>query len=230
MSRTLESPAIPVPLRPKLQMCAAMARERIAEVHFRYAMELVEHTREQIEPGRALTIYNRLHGLRGAEAGGLQHRVYVALGRRILPRSAATEAAAPETEWESPRSIVALIRRRLRGRVNRELREWVEYHTGRAETELLWAHVENALQFVELLESEVGIGNAVDVYAAELALPAPKAETVYYLSLAHRGAGNPADEVADTERGEPPAAIAEAGHRSLRIVAGRRASGRRQAG
>ena len=71
-----------------------------------------------------------------------------------------------------------------------ELREWIEFHTGRAETELLWTHVENARGFVELLEPFIGIGQAVGTYGFNLGVADGRAEIIYYLVLAHMSAGS----------------------------------------
>jgi hypothetical protein len=233
MSRSNASSSIPVVVQRQLAISGALATERLMEVHFRYAMELVEHTHQQLDPARALAIYSRLHGLRPVDTETLRHRVFVALGRRSThsPLPASTSAPEPEPLLESPQSVLGVIRRRLRGRVNSELREWVEYHTGRAETELLWAHVENALQFIQLLDPIRNVADAVEIYTAELAIPTARTETIYYLSLAHLS-GNalvslPEGAVADDR---PAAAIANATRPSLRISANRPNPGRRHSG
>jgi hypothetical protein len=188
MSRSRGLTSIPPALRRQLAVTAALASERLMEVHLRYAMELVDRTRDQLEPARALSIYARLHHLSESMASRLQHDVFVALGRRSPPKAPAGSGSGAPDGPETPQSILGIIRHRLRGRINSELREWLEYHTGRAETELLWAHVENALQFIDLLEAEVGLADAVEVYASELAVPPARIETIYYLTLAHRSA------------------------------------------
>lgn len=48
----------------------------------------------------------------------------------------------------------------------------------RAEDALIRTHVTNALQFVDLLASEVGFERAIDVYIRELALPEALADVV----------------------------------------------------
>jgi hypothetical protein len=228
MSQPKRSTAVPASVEQQLEMSAALARERLMEVHFRYAMELIEHVRDEIDPGRALGIYTRLHGLRGEDANTLYQRVFVALGRRTRRPFAHGAADSPD-EWETPDTIIGVIRRRLRGRVNRELRQWVEFHTGRAETELLWAHVENSLEFADLLQPHVGVGEAVAYYTDALRVPHYRRETVYYLALAHLSP-EPAPALV-----EPTAASAERAGRlfaaaapdALRVVGSRRGSRRR---
>jgi hypothetical protein len=205
-------------------MAGALARERLMDVHFRYVIELVDHASDEVDAARALSIYKRLHGLQGLDASALSHKVFVALGRRA-PQTE-VEEKPEEGLVESPQSILGVIRRRLRGRVNTELREWVEYHTGRAETELLWVHVENALQYVDLLDSVLSMGEAVALYADELGVPAARTETVYYLALAHRSASAvltvPGDDSARSSTVFP-----EPTRQSLRIVGSRRAARRK---
>lgn len=194
------------------------------EVHFRYAMELVEHAREQLEPAPALAIYARLHGLRGSDIESLHHRVFVALGRRAAPNPAA--GGSPDGDGtqgpQTPGSVIGIIRKRLRGRVNLELREWVEFHTGRAETELLWTHVENAIQFVDLLAPGADVAKAVGAYASQLQISSSRTEIIYYLTLAHLS-GNPLVSPA----ADP---IVDDGRPALRIGATHRRPGRRHAG
>lgn len=219
MARSKSVSAIPAAIRPRLQMAGALARERLLDVHFRYAIELIDHASDDVEPARALSIYKRLHGLQGIDASALSHKVFVALGRRAPQGS--TESSSEETTLENPRSILSVIRRRLRGRVNTELREWVEYHTGRAETELLWVHVENALQYVDLLDSVLSPAEAVTLYADELNVPASRTETIYYLALAHRSASTVLPMPAE-EPGQPASIFSTPARQSLRIVGSRR--------
>ncbi len=193
MSGSNRNSSSPAADRRQMAITGALATERLMEVHFRYAMEMVEHTREQLDPARALAIYARLHDLRGAGVEDLHHRVFVALGRRPAPNPVAGSDpgdAAGTRGPETPRSVIGIIRKRLRGRVNLELREWVEFHTGRAETELLWAHVENALQFVELLAPGADVAEAIGAYASQLQISPARTEIIYYLTLAHLS-GNP---------------------------------------
>jgi hypothetical protein len=220
MSGSSPTPPSPEVDRRQLEIAAALAAERLMEVHFRYAMELVEHAREQVDASRALEIYARLHGIRQPDAERLRHRVLVALGRRADARrtgGSGEELAVPDT----PRSVIGVIKKRLRGRVHLALREWVEFHTGRAETELLWAHVENALQFVDLMAPAADVADAVAAYAGHLGIPSARTEIIYYLTLAHLS-GNPLVSPAHDS-------IADVGRPALRIGSSRGTTGRRNA-
>src|SRR5688500_3119381 len=68
MARSKLSSALPAALRRQLDLTAAIARKRLMEVHFRQAMELIEHVDGELEPRRTLDIYARLHKLLPAEA------------------------------------------------------------------------------------------------------------------------------------------------------------------
>lgn len=201
------------------------------EVHFRYAMELIDHASQEVDPARALSIYTRLHNLRVPDANTLYHKVFVALGRRRSPKPFAEDATEHDPGAKTPQSVFGQIRRRLRGRVNTELREWVEYHTGRAETELLSTHVENSLEFVDLLEPAVSMADSVALYAEELGLHPARIEVIYYLALASRSARKYTTAPNELTPGGTGGEVrAESSSRSLKLVATRRGSRRREAG
>lgn len=187
MARPSQGTALPATLRRRLDLAAAVARKRLMEVHLQHAMEMVEHTDGELEPRRALDIYARLHKLSAGDAASVEQEVFVALGRRILPRPIKEEAQEEEVRWEDPDSTLRQIRRRLRGRVNLELRSWVEFHTGRAETALFWTHIENADEFVDLLEEHRGISDAVAIYSERVALSPSWSELIYFMLLEQRG-------------------------------------------
>src|SRR5690606_15203330 len=86
MARSIHSSNLPVPLRRQLDLTTAVARKRLMEGHFQQAMELLEHVEGEMEPRRGLDIYARLHKLTSVEAANLAQEVFVALGRRLLPR------------------------------------------------------------------------------------------------------------------------------------------------
>jgi len=106
--------------------------------------------------------------------------------------------------------------------VNLELREWVEYHTGRTETDLLWAHVENAVQFVELLQPVMAVGEAVEAYTESLGIPGGRAEIIYYLVLAHRSAGMGPTTTTETRAARLSVVRNDSSIRSIRGAARRR--------
>lgn len=230
MARSNLSSALPVALRRQLDLTTALARKRLMEVHFRHAMELIEHVEGEMEPRRALDIYARLHKLSPVEAAAVNQEVFVALGRRVLPRHVEVGTEPQEIRWEDPDSTLRQIRRRLRGRVNKELREWVEYHTGRAETAIFWAHIDNAHDFADLIEHGRSVSDAVAIYADELGVSPSWTEIIYFLVLEQRSpATAPAVGSGSTSLVRRPWPSPDARSASLRIVEKRRERGRNRA-
>ncbi|CAN5858445.1 hypothetical protein BH23GEM3_BH23GEM3_10150 [soil metagenome] len=208
------SPAqIAEPVRREIELAAAVARECLLDTHFAYVMEFVEHARADIAAPRVLSIYMRLHSVSPTDAATLTHRVFVALGRRVVEAESAERMAAANQNadalWDSPNSVFHRIHRRLRGRTNQELRRWVELHTGRTEVALLEVHVKNALRVIRILDPESSYAGAVQLYGELLSLSAPRVETIYYLALnglCNPVPGAPVRAVAALKSGTAPAA------------------------
>jgi hypothetical protein len=229
MARSNHSSGLPVALRRQLDLTAAVARKRLMEVHFHQAMELIEHVEGELEPRRALDIYARLHKLTPVEAAAVNQEVFVALGRRVLPKHVAVGAEPKEIRWEDPESTLRQIRRRLRGRVNVKLREWVEFHTGRTETALFWAHIENAHEFVDLLERNRSVSDAVTLYADEIGLSPSWTEIIYFIVLDQRSPASRSAGVTSTAMVRRPWPTTDGRSAPLRIVEKRRERGRNRA-
>ncbi len=184
-------------------------------------MELVDRARDDLEPSRAVSVYVRLHQVYGQDADRLHQRVLVSLGRRAPTALSFAAANGDDDGIATPRSVLGQIRKRLRGRVNLELREWVEYHTGRTETDLLWAHVENAAEFIEILQPIMAVGEAVELYTASLDVPATRAEIIYYLVLAHRSSASEPVVTAETRAARLTLVRKDSTIRSIRATARR---------
>lgn len=230
MARSNASSSLPVALRRQLDLTTAVARRRLQEVHFQQAMELVEHTAGELEPRRALDVYARLHKLTPAESANVSQEVFVALGRKVLPRQVEVGTDTPDVRWENPDSTLRQIRRRLRGRVNTELREWVEFHAGRTETAVFWAHIENAHEFVDLLERSRSISEAVTLYADQVGLSPSWTEIVYFMVLDQRSPVSRATGVAATALVRRPWPVTDGRSAPLRVVEKRRERNRHRAG
>lgn len=229
MARTNASSGLPVVLRRQLDLVTAVARKRLQEVHFQQAMELIEHTTGELEPRRALDIYARLHKLTPAEAANVCQEVFVALGRRQLPKPMEVSGDGAGVRRENPDSTLRQIRRRLRGRVNTELRQWVEFHAGRTETAVFWAHIENAHEFVDLLERGRSVSEAVTMYADQIGLSPSWTELVYFMVLDQRSPASRAAGVG-TAIVRRPWPVSEGRSTPLRVVEKRRERNRHRAG
>lgn len=179
-----------------------MTQERLLEVHTQQALELIERARGQVPALRALNIYCRLHDILGAEAGVLTNRVVARLGPRPGRRPGPAPAEPPDEmdEWAEP-SWLGRVRRRLRGRVNHNLRSWIELHTARTEVELLRVHVEGALRVIEIVQPVRSYASVVEYYIAAMRIRPTIARAVFIFTLARLGGSGPAARL-----GEPPAA------------------------
>jgi hypothetical protein len=206
-------------VRRRLELAVAVAQERLLSTHVDHVLRLIQLVGDQVPFENALGIYTRLLRLSEDEARSITTRALAIIGERATQAAAWPELAAPidvpQPEEESSRSFMRQIRQRLRGRVNDDLRRWVELVAARTEVAVLNTHVENALNFTELLEKEMPLGDAVDLYMEALSVRDAIAEVAYYMTLARLA------ETRLPEGGQPaspgPAAVpAEARH--LRVV------------
>ena len=169
----------------RADIAIAMAEERLLETHVEHAIKLIELTGNHIEFDEALDIYTRLLRLSADDARSITTQALARLGERGEPASWTTEKKpAAKDAGDDRRSILTSFRSRLRGRVNDELRTWVEYQAARTEVALLETHVQNALHFVDILKAEVSANEAVEVYLDALEVRDSIAEVVYYIALA----------------------------------------------
>ena len=170
----------------RADIAIAMAEERLLETHVEHALKLIELTGNHIEFDEALDIYTRLLRLSADDARSITTQALARLGERGEPASWTSEKkkTTDKAASEDRRSILTSFRSRLRGRVNDELRTWVEYQAARTEVALLETHVQNALHFVDILKSEVQANEAVEVYLDALEVRDSIAEVVYYIALA----------------------------------------------
>src|SRR5690606_30794537 len=61
------------------------------------------------------------------------------------------------------RALFSNLRQRIRGRVNDDLRQRIELAAARTEVALLRKHTDNALAFVDVLEEELSLPEAVQI-------------------------------------------------------------------
>ena len=173
--------------RRRIELAIAVAQERLLSTHVDHALRLIQLVGEQVPFENALGIYTRLLRLSDDEARVITTRALATLGEqsRDLPAyNPATMETEPVADNESSRSFLRNMRQRLRGRVKDDLRRWVELSAARTEVAILNTHVENAVNFVELLEPELASAEAVDLYLDALEVRESVAEAAYYLVLA----------------------------------------------
>lgn len=159
---------IPTEVMDRVRMAVAVASEQVLEEHVRSAVEMVEEGVERAPIARLVAAYARLHHLTDQETRKLRERVLAALGRN---------GGGPGS-LDGPRSPFARLRRRLRGRVNQELRDWVERHTARVELTVVDIHVKNALDLLGVVDEHLAVGQTMGLYSDHLDLRPTIAEMV----------------------------------------------------
>jgi len=175
------------PARRRIDLAIAVAQERLLSTHVEHALELIELVGDHVPFDDALDIYTRLLRLSEDEARIITTRALAFLGedghrRQTWPERMA-EADAAAQVGRTRGGLFGNLRQRLRGRINEELRRWIELEAARTEVALLGAHVENALHFVEILEQELPFTEAVELYLEALDVRDSIGEVVYYFTL-----------------------------------------------
>jgi hypothetical protein len=176
----------------------AMCQERLLATHVRHVIAFVDLVSDKLAFDVALDIYVRILQLNPEQARNVGSRALAELGRRggDYEQMAADQAAAldsnepedepvPEDSGDVGRSdaLFARLRRRVRGRVQEDLRERINLSAARTEDDLLATHVENALVFVRALGDELSAPEAVELYLDTMMLPEGIADVIYNRAL-----------------------------------------------
>lgn len=175
--------------RKRVELAVAVAQEKLLATHVDHALDLIALVNKDVSFTDALEIYSRLLRLEEDEARNITTRTLAVLGEKAeqdgeWPEPEPAPAAEPDGDEELSRSVFGNLRQRLRGRVNEELRRRIELVAARTEVALLHTHVDNALHFVDFLDSEINERQAVELYLDALDVRDSVAEVVYYFSLA----------------------------------------------
>jgi hypothetical protein len=179
--------------RRQVDLTTAVCQERLLATHVQHVLALVDLVSDQLPFDRALDVYVRILGLNAEQARNIGSRALAALGRRGgLPDVEDLEFTPDEEEPdEGPRDegegrgdrIFSKFKRRIRGRVQDDLRNRIALAAARAEDDLLATHVRNSLTFVKALKNEVSDANAVELYLDTMVLPEGVADVVYNRAL-----------------------------------------------
>jgi hypothetical protein len=191
------------PMRRRVELAIAVAQERLLSTHVDHALRLIQLVGDTVPFESALGIYTRMLRLSDDEARVITTRALAILGEQVVdtakPSSAWAEGRGepPAEGDETQRSFLRNMRQRLRGRVNDDLRRWVELSAARTEVAILNTHVDNSMNFIELLQNEQPAAESVELYLDALEVRESVAEVTYYIALARL-----ADEqLPDIERG-----------------------------
>lgn len=174
-------------VRRSLELSVAVSQERVLATQVKHALELIELIGDRVPVERALEIYVRLLRLTQDEARIIATRALAKLGEQSS-KAEGWPGLMAEREggrgWSQHLAVLNHVRTRMRGRVNGELRSWIELEAARTEAALLEAHVNNAMSFVEILHDEVPVSEAVELYLDSMDVRDSIAEIAYYLTLA----------------------------------------------
>src|SRR5690606_22685140 len=140
-------------------------------------------------------IYVRILRLTPEQARNIGSRALAELGRRggetaDVVRQPAVRETEPEEEVRArpeggarPDALLSRLRRRVRGRVQDELRERINLSAARTEDGILETHVHNSLSFARALASELSASESIELYLETMMLPEGVADVIYNRAL-----------------------------------------------
>ena len=170
--------------RRRIELAVAVAQERLLATHVEHALSLARAVADRVPYGHAVAIYVRVLGLDEDDSRVVTTRALATLGEQEAAADWPEPPPRPEPEEEPGhrRTLFNVVRTRLRGRVDEELRQWVEFAVARAEVAILHTHVENALEFLDILD--LPATETTQLYLDALAVRDGIAEVVYHSVLA----------------------------------------------
>lgn len=168
----------------ELQVAAAVARESVQQMHGTRALKLIDLADNRVSAIRMLSIYARVHGLSNSDEEILTNRVLALLGQRARKGvGPMVYVEGEDIDASETRSIVSVVRDRLKGRVLHDLRRWVELHTGQTQAALIDVHVRHGLRFVAELRDTHTVQGALQVYREMVDVPANMVDALYIFTL-----------------------------------------------
>lgn len=173
-------------VRRRLELAEASAREALVEVHAMQALELVSILAPRMPFDEAVDRYIEIMDLDGDEAEMVHTRALALLSDPELGLDLARERhRGGKFDWRylTPPGAIRFIQRKRRRSAEEEL--WTELAAARAEEALVRAHIEHALQWVELLEEDTDPTQAIRDYLHRLEVPEGRSHSVYQRLLAH---------------------------------------------
>ncbi len=192
---------MPDAMRRRVEVASAMAWEALVEGHTAHALDFIGLMDGRLAMPNALDRYLREMGVIEPMATAVRTKVLVALedaedaGQRVLLHDAEAAAAeagprvAPPPEeggerWRrfTPGALVSGVRERQKEKD--ETDRLVMLAIARSEEDLIQTHVDNAITFAALLDSTVGLDNALKEYIAEVGLSGPRAQAVFQRTMA----------------------------------------------
>lgn len=183
-------------LQRQIDLTTAVCQERLLATHVRHVLAFVDLVAPEIPFDSALDMYARILRLTPEQARNVGSRALASLGRRSgVPDDMAARLDEYDFGAEEIRgadedeptgrfdAIFGRVRRRIRGRVQEDLRHRISLAAARAEDDLFNTHVANALIFARALSEEVPLHEAVDLYLEVLAIPEGVSTVVFNRAL-----------------------------------------------
>jgi hypothetical protein len=181
-------------LQRQIDLTTAVCQERLLAAHVRHMLAMVDLVADRIAFDDALEIYVRILRLTPEQARNVGSRALAELGRRtargegerpvpLIPEEEGEEEAEAPREGGRADLLFGRLRRRIRGRVQEDLRHRISLAAARTEDALLEAHVENALIFVKALDDELQAPDAVELYVETMMLPEGLGDVIYNRAL-----------------------------------------------
>lgn len=183
----------------QVDLTTAVCQERLLSTHVRHVLALVDLVEPELPFDSALDIYARILRLTPEQARNVGSRALAAIGRR----TGLTEAddvsldlgdddgdlddGGPEERGDGGEGrfelVFSRVRRRIRGRVQDDLRQRINLAAARAEDALFETHVQNALVFGKALAEEIPLHEAVDLYLDVMTIPEGVSDVVFNRAL-----------------------------------------------
>jgi hypothetical protein len=182
-------------LQRQIDLTTAVCQERILATHVKHVLALVDLVSDGLPFDSALDIYVRILHLNPEQSRNVGSRALAALGARTgLPTVEELQMDRGEEvlQREDDRgdeeggrfdAVFSRVRRRIRGRVQEDLRQRINLATARAEDAIFETHVENALIFGKALAEEVPLPEAVELYLETLLIPEGVSDVVFNRAL-----------------------------------------------
>lgn len=179
---------LPDAVRRRLEVATATASQALLETHGRYGLHLVRLLRDQLPFDEVVDRYVDEMSLGGTMAASARTRIFVALEAAERQGEGGALAAGDDNGGRVERSGLERLRRlrpdvvvkdiRQRQRRNEEADRLLQLGFAQAEEGILRTHIENALDFVALLDGQMSHERAVEQYLSEVGLSGCRAQAV----------------------------------------------------
>jgi len=176
-----------------VEVATAMAWEALVETHARLALDFVRLFEDRMDLESALVRYLREMDLNETIASAIRSRVLIEYEAEPKPTAVQLQLHADEPDEESadegegwrrfmPDAVMRDLRQRHRR--NEETDQLLELSLARAEEETIKTHIDNAIQFVAVLEGHASMGRAVQYYLAAISLTGGRGQAVFQRTMA----------------------------------------------